>query len=181
MLIIMSKRRFLTNLSSTISMQFRLFTGLLALTSTGVAQTVTVKLINGRNGQPVASACVTVSAENRMAAMLVTDQNGIAPLNIMGDNKDRWQNCGVHGVANTNIKNDDVLRIGVDQYLVCQPRASNGSRHLVENVSTRQVVDRGFVTPNDCGKYSALAGPGEITVFIRPYNFWEVLRSIPGS
>jgi hypothetical protein len=48
------------------------------------------------------------------------------------------------------MKYGDSLLIGVDQYLMCQPRITDGSRHVIDNISTKQVVDRGFVTPNNC-------------------------------
>jgi len=126
----------------------------------------------------MASTCVEIWAEKRLSAMLVTDRDGIALLSLTGDNDDHWKDCGAYGVTNTVMKSGDTLVIGVDQYLMCQPRIPDGSRHTIENISTKQVIDRGFVTPNNCGKRSALPKPGEITIFIRPYNFWEILRAV---
>lgn len=157
------------------------FITLLVLITSGTtlcAQDVTIKLVNGRNGRPVAPTCVEVSANNRMSAMLITDKDGIASLNLKDDNEDHWKDCGAYGVINTAMKYGDSLRIVVDKYLMCQPRISDGSRHAIENISSKQVVDQGFVTPNNCGKFTASPKPGQLIIFIRPFNFWETIRDV---
>jgi hypothetical protein len=141
------------------------------------AQTVTIKLVNGRNGRAVAQTCAEISTNNRTFAMLITDKDGIASLSLTGDNADHWKDCGIYGVINSVMKYGDSLRIGIDRYLICQPRASDGSRHVIENISTKQVVDQGFVTPNNCGKFTASPKPGELIIFIRPWSFWETIRA----
>jgi hypothetical protein len=113
-----------------------------------------------------------------MSAMLITDKDGIASLSLKDDNEDHWKDCGAYGVINTVVKYGDSLRIVVDKYLMCQPRISDGNRHVIENISSKQVVDQGFVTPNNCGKFTASPKPGQLIIFIRPFNFWEIIRDV---
>jgi hypothetical protein len=110
-----------------------------------------------------------------MSAMLITDKDGIASLSLTGANEDHWKDCGVYGVINSVLKYGDSLRIGIDQYLMCGPRTTDGSRHEIEKISTKQVVDQGFVTSNNCGKFTASPKPGELIIFIRPYSFWDTI------
>jgi len=154
-----------------------LFLVLLASGSIICAQTVTIKLVDGRNGRPVAPTCVAVWSNNRMSAMLITNRDGIASLSLMDENEDHWKDCGVYGVTNTIVKYGDSLQIGVDKYLMCQPHMPNTNRHLIQNIPTKQVVDQGVVTPNTCGKLTASPRPGELIIFIRPYSFWEHSRA----
>jgi hypothetical protein len=112
--------------------------------------------------------------------VLLSDKNGIASLRLADYNVDHGEECGIHQIGNyvrNTIVDGDYLRIGIDQYLMCQPHMPNTNRHLIENIPTNQVVDQGFVTPNTCGKFTASPKPGELIIFIRPFSFWEHSRA----
>jgi len=64
------------------------------------AQTIRVKLVNGRNGRPIALKCVNVGIGhlNHMLA-IPTDKDGVALLHLTDidaevNTQNRWKGCG---------------------------------------------------------------------------------------
>lgn len=150
---------------------------LLVLATSGTilcAQTVTIKLVNGRNGRPVAATCVFVSVENDPSTLaLLTDKDGDALLRLTNDNDSREKDCGLHSAIKIVVKYGDSLSIGVDHYLICQPRIPNYSRMGIQDISTKRLMTQGIITPNTCGKFTASPKPGELTIFVRPLSWYE--------
>ena len=167
-------------------MQFLMILVLTVSNTILCAQTVMIKLVNGKTGRPVAAACLFVSVENdpinivplqpRDQIALITDKDGIASLRLTSDNNNRGEDCGLHDAIKTDVKYGDTLWISVNQYLLCQPHTSGYSWKTIQNISTKQLVNQGFVAPNSCGKLSALPKPGELTIFVRPLHWWEGLN-----
>ena len=148
------------------------------------AQTIEIRLVNGRNGRPIAASCVNVGVrvgnERKKTIAIPTDKDGIARLRLTDkddeiDIHDRWKDCGFFGVINPVVKYDDVLSINVS-YVLCQSRKSDYSWLAIRDFSTKEVLQRGVVTANTCGKPTALPTPGEVIIFVRPLSWWEQLK-----
>jgi hypothetical protein len=146
------------------------------------AQTIEIKLVDGRNGRPIAGTCVNVwvGNERKEAMAIPVDNNGVALLRLTGKGDEinmsnRWKGCGEFGVANPVVKYDDSFRINAG-YVLCQPRTPDYSWLAITDFSTKYVLQQGVVTTNTCGKVTASPKPGEVTIFVRPLTWWEKLK-----
>ena len=82
---------------------------------------------------------------------------------------------GSQVVTNPVVKYDDDLRINVP-FVLCQTGGSNYSWLGIRRVSTKEVIQRGIVMPNDCSSITASLEPGQLVVFVRPLNWRETLK-----
>ena len=150
------------------------------------AQTVELKVVNGRNGRPIADQCMNVwvgDESNARSAPLLetqTDANGIIRLRLTDeDTKTDLESqqlvCGLRGVTNPIVKYGDTISIRVG-YVLCQSRTAGYSWLAITDFSTKQVVQQGVVTKNTCGKATASPKPGELILFVRPLSWWERLK-----
>jgi len=146
------------------------------------AQTIEIKLVNGRNGAPMSDACVNLWAgtEREEAMAIPTDKNGVARLRLTEKDSEiniqsHWKGCGEFGVVNPVVKYNDSLRINAG-YVLCQSRKSDYSWLAIRDFSTKEVLQRGVVTANTCGKATASPKPGEVIIFVRPLSWWEKLK-----
>ena len=152
----------------------------------GRAQTIEIRIVNGRNGQPVADRCMDVWVGDRSkptAGPLFetqTDQNGVISLHlsreIANTNKDGQRlACGLTGSINPTVKYGDTISIRTG-YLLCQPRAPSYSWLAKADFSTEEVLQQGIATANTCGKVTASPKPGQVVLFVRPLTWWEKLK-----
>src|SRR5215475_1091577 len=158
---------------------------LFAFGSSGMAlraQTVEIKLVNGRSGNPMADTCVNVwvGTERKLAMAIPTDENGIAKLRLTDkddeiDVHNSWKGCGDFGVVNPVEKYNDSLRINAG-YVLCQFRKPDNSWLAITNYSTKEVLQHGVVTANTCGKAMASPKPGGVIIFVRPLSWWEKMK-----
>jgi hypothetical protein len=146
------------------------------------AQTVGIRLVDGRNGRPMASTCVNVWAgkERKEAMAIPTDKDGVAWLRFTDkegeiDLHNRWKDCGDFGVINPVVKYDGSLRVNAG-YVLCQLRKPDDSWLSMTDFSTKKVLEEGIVTANTCGKATASPKPGELVIFVRPLTWWEKLK-----
>jgi hypothetical protein len=82
---------------------------LFVLASSGTvlrAQTIKIKLVNGKSGQPIANTCVNtwVGADRKEAMAIPTDKDGVAWLYLTDkdtdvNTQDHPKSCGDFGVA----------------------------------------------------------------------------------
>ncbi|HWW24242.1 MAG TPA: hypothetical protein VNY78_10075 [Edaphobacter sp.] len=146
------------------------------------AETIKIKLVNGRNGQPIAASHVNVwvGTERKEAIVIPTDGNGVASLqltrntaeiNIPTPSNDR----GSVVVASPVVKYDDSLQINVG-YVLCQPNVGDYSWLKTMDLTTSRVLQEGIAMANTCGKSRWPAKPGEVIIFVRPLNWWERLK-----
>ncbi len=171
------------------SMQFfRSLAGLLVaiiLGSSGAAlraQTIRVRLVNGKNGHSMAGTCVNVWVGNeRKAAMAIpTDKDGIARVRLTDkggevNTQNQWKGCGLFGVINPVVRYADSIRINTG-FVSCRPRAPGYSWLATRTFSTKKVLKSGVATANACGEAKAVPKPGEIILFVRPLTLWEKLK-----
>jgi hypothetical protein len=160
---------------------FILFSAL-AWSTTVCAQALRIKLVDGRNGHPIANSHVNVWVGNtRKDAMAIpTDKDGVATLCLAendgeADVNERGKACGDIGVINPVVKYHDSFRVNAG-YVLCQTNKPDYSWLSIEQFSTKEVLRSGVVTANVCGKAKASAEPGELTIFVRPLTFWEKMK-----
>lgn len=150
------------------------------------AQTVEIKLVNGRDGRPVASKCIYVwvgDRSNRSSGPLLqtqTDKDGVAPLRLTQEGSqmsDQTQHlaCGLSGVINPLVKYGDTISIRAG-YVLCQTRTPTYSWLAMVDFSTKEVLQHGIATANNCGKATGSPKPGEVIIFVRPLSWWEKLK-----
>jgi hypothetical protein len=146
------------------------------------AETIRIKLVNGRNGQPIAASHVNVwvGTERKEAIVIPTDGNGVASLrltlntaeiNIPKPSNDR----GSVVVANPVVKYDESLQINAG-YVLCQPHVGDYSWLKTMDLTTSRVLQEGITMANTCGKSRAAAKPGEVIIFVRQLNWSERLK-----
>lgn len=150
------------------------------------AQTVRIKIVDGRNGRPMADKCMSVWVGDRSAPksrpllMTQTDENGIVNIRLTKrdpeiNNQRQRLTCGLHGVLHPVVKYGDTVSIRTG-YVSCQPHRPNYSWLALVDFSTKDVLESGVVTGNACGKAKASPTPGEIVLFVRPLSWWEKLK-----
>jgi hypothetical protein len=146
------------------------------------AQTIEIKLVNGRNGSPIAGTCVNVwvGNEHKDAMTLPTDKNGVARLRLTDndgeiDIHNRWKDCGEFGMINPVVKYADSVRINAG-YVLCHSRTSDYSWLALTDFPTKTLIQQGIVTPNTCGEAKPSEKPGEVVIVVRPLNLWEKLK-----
>ncbi len=147
------------------------------------AQTIRIKLFDGRNGRPMARSCINLwVGHGRVAAsVIVTDKEGVASLRLATRaaeaNTEHWPSACTKRLEGREpvFKYANSVRINVG-YVVCVPRGSNYSWLALMNFPTKKIFQSGIVTPNACGKARASPKPGEIILFVRPLTLWEKLK-----
>lgn len=152
------------------------------------AQAVSIKLVNGRNGKPIADKCIRVGVGDKSdlkgrgwsGGDMQTDASGVVTLHLVVGNaaintQDERRGCAGGVVASPVLKYGNT--IGVRPFLAfCQPHGSNYSWLGFEVFSTTNVLQQGVVTPNTCGKARASPKPGQIILFVRPLSWWEKMK-----
>jgi hypothetical protein len=146
------------------------------------AQTIAIKIADGRNGHPISSTCVNVWVGNdrKKATAIPTDGNGIATLRLTEqsnevDTRHQWNSCGLFGVIDPVLKYHDDIRINVG-YVLCQANSGKNSWLSTNVYRTKDLLKMGIVSPNTCGKTTAERRPGELTIFVRPLSWWEKFK-----
>jgi hypothetical protein len=161
-----------------------LFTLLLCSTSAGTlsAQVIKIKLVNGKNGRPIAGACVNVwvGSERKVAMAIPTDENGVASVYLTDkavsmNAQNSWKACGYFGVIDPVAKYEATIRINAG-YVLCQPHRPDSSWLAMSDFSTDEILQRGIVSANTCGRATRSQKAGEVILFVRPLTWWEKLK-----
>lgn len=147
------------------------------------AQTLEIKLVDGRNGRPMVgtSACVNVwvGGERKEAIAIPTDDNGVARLQLtLNPNEENIPLSTGHGTVvekHPVVKYDESFRINVP-YVFCGSGERNHSPLDLKNFSTKEVLDHGYASANICGKVTASPQPGQVVLFVRPLTFMEKMK-----
>jgi hypothetical protein len=148
------------------------------------AQTIKITVLDGSNGHAMTNKCVYVWVGNKSDPMsgplLQTQTSSYGVLNltlVQGQevtNGEVQLACGLSGVAAPSMKFGDTISIRTG-YALCQSGVHD-SWLARANFSTEEVLQHGVVTPNSCGKATALSRPGEVVLFVRPLTLWEKLK-----
>lgn len=146
------------------------------------AQTIQIRLVDGRNGHAIELTCIGVYVSTFDKVLGIrTDKNGIARLHFTEndskiDTVSRPNGCGDWPVIDPVVKYSEFISINAG-YVLCQPHAPDYSWLATKKLSTKEVLQSGVATPNTCGKATESPSPGEIVLFVRPLTFWEKLKS----
>jgi hypothetical protein len=157
---------------------------LLGIALFGNAQSIRIKLVNGRNGRPMVGASsyvnVWVGGERKEAIAIPADENGVARLQLTLNpsevNIPNSKNKGSVVVDHPVVKYDESFRINAP-YVLCGPRGGSYSWLELKNFSTKEVLDHGYTSANTCGKVTVSPQPGDLIIFVRPLTGWEKLKS----
>jgi hypothetical protein len=116
---------------------------------------IVIRLLNGKNGHPISDASVNVWLGNDISAWqkvpdakdeIVVDLAGVEPRTI---------------------------RVAPNMRMDC--RSSNGHSPPGDKIpySLDEILSKGIVGGNVCGKATASPTPGVLTLFFRPMRFYE--------
>lgn len=148
-----------------------------------LAQTLEIKLVDGRNGRPMVSASsyvnIWVGNQRKEAIAIPTDGKGVARIQLTlnpGEvNIPNSKNSGSIVLEHPIVMYDNFFRINAP-YALCASKESNYSWLKLEKFSTKEVLNRGYVSPNTCGKGTDSPRPGQVILFVRPLTWREKLR-----
>jgi hypothetical protein len=147
------------------------------------AQTLEIKLVDGRSGRPMVGSSsyvnVWVGTERKEAIAIPTDGKGIArirlALNAGEVNIPNSKNSGSIVVDHPIVKYDESFRVNAP-YVLCGSERSNYSWLRSENFSTKEILNHGYASPNTCGKVTVSPQPGQVVLFVRPLTWWEKFK-----
>jgi hypothetical protein len=147
------------------------------------AQTLEIKLVDGRNGRPLVGASsyvnVWVGTARKEAIAIPTDEKGIARIQLTLDtgevNIPNSKNGGSIVLDHLIVKYDESFRINAP-YVSCGSEGSNYSWLRSGNFSTIEILHHGYASSNTCGKVTISPQPGQIILFVRPLTWWERLK-----
>jgi hypothetical protein len=161
-----------------------LVVGLLILPAMSLsAQTIEIKLVDGRTGRPMVGPTsyvnVWVGGERKEAIAIPTDDNGIARLQLTLNpsevNIPNSKNNGSIVVDHPVAKYDESFRINAP-YVLCGPGGGSHSWLELKSFSTKEVLDHGYDSANACGKVTVSPQPSQVVLFVRPLTFWEKMK-----
>jgi len=143
-----------------------------AVGATGNAQTLRVRLLDGRSGKPIAKGGVNVwVGDHRKAAVPIPgDRDGIAKLSLTNSAGQVNMEGGPSDLPTFLYAPEIRIQVG---FVLCQAAKKKFSWFQITPYSTEDWTRTGIVTANTCGKAVAKPKPGELTIFVRPLNFWE--------
>jgi hypothetical protein len=155
---------------------------LLTMPAMSLAQTLEIKLVDGRNGRPMVGASayvnVWVGRERKEAIAIPTDDKGIARLQLtLNPNEENIPISTGHGTiveSHPVVKYDESFRINAP-YVLCGGEESRSWLEL-KNFITKEVLEHGYASGNICGKVTATPQPGQVILFVRPLTFWEKMK-----
>lgn len=146
------------------------------------AQTLEITLVDGRNGRPMVGASsyvnVWVGTERKEAIAVPTDGRGVARLQLTLNSDEvnvPNSNSGSIVVDHPIVNYNESLRINAP-YVLCGSGGSDYSWLRSETFSTKEILKRGHVSPNTCGKATVSPQPGQVILFVRPLTRWEKLK-----
>jgi hypothetical protein len=156
------------------------------------AQTIQIKLVDGKTGRPVAGACVGAwikDANNKMSLYIPADKDGTARLRLTQEDSDvdisynQKLGCGGTGAVNPVLKYGDTLTTySTGDHPSCAfPESIPKARWKEIDFSTKEVLQHGVASAITCGKVMASPQPGEVILFVRSRNFHEKVQDWKAS
>ena len=144
------------------------------------AQTIEIKLVDGRNGHPMVGISsyvnVWVGGKRKEAIAIPTDKKGIARLKLTLNQSEvnipNTKYSSSSGVDHPVVKFDESFRVNAP-FVLCGQEGGSYSWLELKNFRTKEIFDRGYASANTCGKVTALPQPGQVILFVRPLTFWE--------
>jgi hypothetical protein len=125
-----------------------------------VAQTLTIRLLNGKTGKPIANKHMTV----RWGDSLFNPTNVLIGKNGIGSFDVQTGRTQFKLESPTSLK--EPYR---DAYMGCNDPE-------LKKVEVKQVVDTGYVAHNLCSRHTVKPKPGEIVFWAKPMPWWLKLN-----
>ncbi len=138
------------------------------------AQTLRVKLVNGRNGKDVGNTGINVwvGNERKDAVPVSINGEGVGELKLTSPEATTRVEAGsVH----PTFPYAPQIRLQVG-FALCQNVRQRYSWLQITPYSTNEWMRSGIVTANTCGTATARPEPGTLTIFVRPLTPWEKLN-----
>ena len=122
------------------------------------AQVIRVKVVDGKNGKPVANLDIMFNTEIPAWSpySLFTDRNGEVAVKVGSFTK--------MVVFTPSMK-----------YRPCLKPTIKGHAPSTPAYSVADILSKGISMENSCSKRRIDAVPGELLYFVRPWTFWETL------
>ena len=124
------------------------------------AQVIRIKVVNGKNGKPVANLEIQFSTEIPSPPWsppsLFTDRDGEIAVKV--------------GSFTSMALYTPSLK-----YAACLTPTTKGQAPSSPLYSVADILSEGISMENNCGRLRVKAAPGEIVYFVRPWTFWETL------
>lgn len=122
-------------------------------------RTITLRLLDGRNGKPLKTDEVEVWIDKEQTHVLTvhTAPNGVATVEIPSTTS------GIYVTARED---------GWFMY-----RCDADEKKPTPAYSIERIISSGTVAANRCSRRTAAAEPGSLTVFLRPLTFWDKMES----
>jgi hypothetical protein len=120
---------------------------------------ITVQVLDGRNGKPLADQHVLVfTGMSRSAVKSHAEHTGLS--------------TGKDGIGTLTIFPSETqwLQVFADGRVLCYPDPNQSS------FSVSEIMSKGLVTPNDCSKLVREPSPGHFIIFARPAHFMEKMK-----
>jgi hypothetical protein len=125
---------------------------LLVAVSTLQAATIHIRVLDGRNGKPIADEVLQI---------FINDQNGASQLAT-----------GKDGVATLEVPTGASLRIQSNHYMDCRLHEKGVAPRL--SYSVDEIISSGITAGNICRhRLDFKTSSGDFLFFIRPYRWWE--------
>ena len=151
------------------------------------AQEIGIWVLNARNGKPITNECVNVSVGAWHGADIVaaTNKQGIAVIHFTDDELVAEIACSGWPARASRQVSVTTIAVSGDRYVVCQeygkaiPGEPVTSKLVQEGIPVypiKEILKLGIAAGNTCGKFRAVAKPGELILFARSRSFWERLR-----
>jgi len=119
---------------------------------------IVIRFLNGKNGKPIRDKQVTIGLGKSGAIARDADSKGEIPLDIPGVEPRE-------------------LRVRPDDYFDCRFKHDQmGPGGLELKYSLDEIVSKGIVGDNFCGKAHVSPTPGVLTLYLRPRTFMELWK-----
>ena len=124
------------------------------------AQTLTIRLLNGKSGRPMSNKNVTLE----WSPEYITWEGSVVYFGKDGIGKVEVHSGAEYITMMTGPK------IGKEPYRIA---FINCNTSLTERIQIAQVMKNGYVPGNACSKQSAVPQPGEIVFWAMPLPWWQ--------
>lgn len=152
---------------------------LLAASSSAQSQEIRVRFLDGQTGHPVTyeAAQMWVGTGTRLLLASAKNKEGTATFLYTGHSiRAVWP-------PNTKVRNIETevsVALGSERIAVAPTVATDicwdmGPSHIGPWYPVSEILQRGAVSENRCGKATAKAEPGELILFIKPLSVWRRL------
>ena len=117
---------------------------------------IVIRLMNGKSGKPIRDRSFNVWLGNRQMSLLNADSKGEIELDV------------------ASVEPHE-LRVSPNTKFDCRSKHDFSRGDLIK-YSLNDIISKGVVGENLCGKAAALPTPGVLTIFLRARTFIEGMR-----